>query len=439
MKAFSLVALATLLGFFRAAAVAQELPDVFQVVEKIGEQVEFQDEVKAVSYSRSTDGYYLSFGLPYPAQVVSVWVSAALFEKLPGQRELVGRTVRIRGQLEKSLSGPLVKLEAREQFQLLRADETVLAKQVLDGKMDRDQFKAAVRQHFSRRDFETLEVLAEELRQSRERFSDGTWLSDAFFSAFDVGAEVSVERYASVEQKIADWEKARPGSPVLVLVKGGFHRDRAWKAKVDSRGKNASREGREGFERELASARQLLESDPAARMYPEYFAIMQSIAAAQAWPREEYFRLFAEATALERDYYAFYFNAAEYLLRHGGEKEGEWERFAEQQRLQRGAGGAGDVLYTRIAWAMKGYYRNLLRDSAISWEVMASGFDQLLKEYPNSRHLKNTYANFAWKADDRERLRKLLPEIEDAPDMNIWVNLENFAMAEKEAASSPRR
>lgn len=88
---------------------------------------------------------------------------------------------------------------------------------------------------------------------------------------------------------------------------------------------------------------------------------------------------------------------------------------------------------------MKNYTSNLFRDSAISWEVMASGLEYLMKEYPESRTLQNTYANFAWKAGDRARLRKAFPIIRENPDMNIWVNLENLAIAERFAYPLPDR
>src|SRR2546423_11982152 len=124
--------------------------------------VDFQAEIKAVSFSRSSNGYYLSFGAPYPQQVLSVWIDEKIFDQLAGHRALLGRLVRINGQIEKSQTGPLIKLVARENFQLLPADETVLSKPRLDGKQDRDQFQAAVRQTFKREDFGTLETLGHE-------------------------------------------------------------------------------------------------------------------------------------------------------------------------------------------------------------------------------------------------------------------------------------
>ena len=53
---------------------AQEIPNASTVATRVGQAVVFQDEVKAVSYSRSTEGYYLSFGAPYPKQILSVWI-----------------------------------------------------------------------------------------------------------------------------------------------------------------------------------------------------------------------------------------------------------------------------------------------------------------------------------------------------------------------------
>lgn len=413
---------------------AQESPDASHVRDRIGQEIEVQDKIEAISYSRSTEGYYLSFGAPYPAQALSVWVSKKLYADLPLKNALVGRVVRIKGQLEASPTGPLLKLESRDAFQLLQVDERALAQVVLDGKMDRDQFTAAVRQKFAAEDFATLEVLAEELRQSRERFIDGSWISAAYYAAFALASNAAPERYDLFAQKIDRWETARPGSLVALLVKAGLHHDLAWKARTGKSAKRVTPEQWAGFKRELAKARQLLENNPAAKMYPEYFSIMQTLALCQNWGKDDYFHLFEEATRTEPDYYTFYFKAAQYLLPRWHGRKGEWEAFAETQRQRRGAGSTGDALYARVAWSLNGSYRNIFRETAVSWEVMASGFDFLIHEHPQSRWIKNAYANFAWKAGDRARLGKALAEIRSDPDMNIWVNLENVGLAERLAA-----
>jgi hypothetical protein len=59
----------------------------------------------------------------------------------------------------------------------------------------------------------------------------------------------------------------------------------------------------------------------------------------------------------------------------------------------------------------------------------------LIREHPDSRSLKSLYANLAWKQHDRVRLQRALPAAKADPDMTIWVNLENVAIAEKFAAT----
>src|SRR2546423_1382283 len=183
MKPGVLLVLAALL-LFRASAPAEEISSAAGVADRIGQTVEFQDEVKAVSFSRSTKGYYLSFGAPYPKQVLSVWMPEKVYERLPLHLSMVGRTVRIAGQVETSPTGPLMKLDSIEKFAVLETDESILNKPRLDGKQDRAQFESAVYQTFRRGDFDTVETLGRELQTIRERLNDGTWLSEAYFAAF---------------------------------------------------------------------------------------------------------------------------------------------------------------------------------------------------------------------------------------------------------------
>ena len=48
-------------------------------------------------------------------------------------------------------------------------------------------------------------------------------------------------------------------------------------------------------------------------------------------------------------------------------------------------------------------YRDLFGHSTVSWETMAAGCKRLIKEHPDLRWLKNAYANFAFRARDRDR------------------------------------
>lgn len=186
--------LADLLALGPVAAPAAALPDGGEVAARIGQPVEFEDVIQAISFSRSRRGYYFSFGAPYPKQSLSVWVTEDLYEQLPRDPGLMGRRVRIRGQLENSPTGPMLSLASPDDFELLEVKDAMLSKSFLDGRMDRERSMAAVGQAFWREDFATLELLGQELQESRERFSDGTWILNAFFQALAVNRNESDAR-----------------------------------------------------------------------------------------------------------------------------------------------------------------------------------------------------------------------------------------------------
>jgi hypothetical protein len=427
-KLIAFVAAALLL---RTIAAAQEIPDARAVAGAIGQEIQFEDEVKAVSYSRSTKGYYLSFGEPYPKQVLSVWTDPAIYDQLPFTRKLVGRTVRIRGRLESSPTGPLLKLTSLDQFDVVETDEAILNQPVLDGRTDRHRFKAAVSQNLARDEFQTLETLAGELLQSREESADGALLLDCFFYAFIIPVNAPAEDFALLENKLAAWSRARPESPLVPLLEAQLHRDRAWHAVGTGVFRNLTKETRAVYRAEMRASRQILESHPGAKIYPTYYDMLITVALCQRWPRPAFFAVIDEATRAHPGYALYQVAGAARLLPKWGGKPGEWEAYAERERQRLGPGAAGDALYAKIGWSMRRRYHDMFRESAVSWENMASGFEYLIKQHPQSAFLKNVYSFFCWKARDRARLRKTLAEIRANPDMEIWVNLENVSLAER--------
>ena len=426
----------SLLVLLQAAAFAQEIPGAAESAGKVGQEIQFQDEVKAVSFSRSTKGYYLSFGAAYPKQVLSVWTDEKTYDQLPFTGKLVGRTVRIRGQLEASPTGPLLKLAALDRLEVVETDEAILSQSVLDGQRDRHRFKAAVSQNLARDEFSTLETLAAELLQSREQSADGALLIDCFLYAFIVPVNAPDEDFAFLESKLAAWSRARPESPLVPLLEAQLHRDLAWHAVGTGVFRSITKEHRAIYRKEMATARLILESHAGAKVYPAYYEMLLTVATCQRWARPAFFALVDEATRAHPGYNLFQVAAAERLLPKWGGKPGEWEAYAERERQRLGAGAAGDVLYAEIGWSMQHRYHNMFRETAVHWDTMASGFQHLIKQKPQSEYLKNVYAYFCWKAADRARLREALAPVRANPDMQIWVNLENVAFAEKFAAGN---
>ena len=119
------------LAFALGAARGGFIPAAAQVASRIGQEVEFEDVIKASAHSRSKPGRYFSFGAPFPEQVLSVWVSDEVYLQLPHDLGLVGRRVRIKGGLESSPTGPMVTLASPDDFDLSEVKDAMLSKDFL--------------------------------------------------------------------------------------------------------------------------------------------------------------------------------------------------------------------------------------------------------------------------------------------------------------------
>lgn len=129
----------------------------------------------------------------------------------------------MKGQITSRPTGPILTLTSPDNFLLYEVKDEILAKNYLDGMLDREQFMAAVAQLFWRDDFAMLEQLTKELQQSHERFSDGTWIESGLFTALEVNRDEADERYAKAGRKIERWRACYPDSAVATIVQAGYH------------------------------------------------------------------------------------------------------------------------------------------------------------------------------------------------------------------------
>ena len=65
----------------------------------------------------------------------------------------------------------------------------------------------------------------------------------------------------------------------------------------------------------------------------------------------------------------------------------------------------------------------------LKWEPMKTGFERIRARFPKSNRMLNAYAIFAGKASDWETCNRLMLEIGDQFDMDLWVTWDNVALA----------
>lgn len=137
-----------------AARRSVTVTDARAAAEFVEHSVTFSDEVLAVSFKRSPpEGVFLSFGAPYPQQVLSVWVPMDVWkQRTEPQRTLLHRHVQVRGRphLPATGSAPIIDVDDNAQLTFASVDERVLEPDELRAATDREAVVFALKQKLDR-------------------------------------------------------------------------------------------------------------------------------------------------------------------------------------------------------------------------------------------------------------------------------------------------
>lgn len=422
------------LWWLAGSAGAQPVLTADEAAKRIGETVTFEGHVAGVASSPQFKATYLSFGEAYPFQTLSV-LFAGEHEELRNQfPNFNGLTVRVTGQVEKGRKGPEIRVTDAAQIQLMKSPGTVSLDADGDGGEFRRQMSRSLLRRFKAGDYATLDRLAEQWWQGRELFRGGVWKISAFYGAFGPGTEVDLKEFLA---RLEEWEAALPDSITPKLIHANWMASYAWEARGNGWASTVTEEGWKLFRERLALARaELVALSPRRNECPLWYVIMQSVALGQGWPREQYETLFEAAIRLEPGYITFYTQKVNYLQPKWRGQEGDWVAFANSL-LERFPGGVGEELYARIAWSVRPEANRFLRekqqrffpDLGLKWEPMKAGFERILARWPDANLVRNVYAVYAGKASDWETLQRLLFELGDQCDTDIWVTWDNVALA----------
>lgn len=423
-----------------SAAWAQDVLTVDEAARRIGETVTFEGKVEGVAASPEFKATYVSFGGAYPRQKLSL-LFAGEHEKLLTTCQLprlMGRMVRVTGKVEKGKKCPVIRVTDVKQIEVLPVQERVALDATGEGLEFRKQMRAALADLFRDGDYATLDRLAAEWSQSKARFLDGNWKIARFYGAI---SEIEIP-FAERFKRLQEWQAAFPDSIAPRLLHAEALVKYAWDARGSGVASTVTEEGWKLFRERLAAARMELAALNARRTEcPHWFVVMQTVALGQGWSREEYDALFDEAIRTEPEYLIFYERKIYYLQPKWYGKEGEELEFVNSLP-ERIPGGVGDEIYARLAWSGLQTANQRLRNSGgryfpdmgLKWAPMKAGFERILARYPNSYRMRNVYAIFAGKASDWETCNRLLLEIGDRFDMDLWATWDNVAYARMWAA-----
>jgi hypothetical protein len=322
---------------------------------------------------------------------------------------------------------PILDNEAIPKVKLAPEAETDL-QVVTDGAPDRDAFAATIQNLLIAENFEALDSMANELRQTKARFPEGIWKLQSFYEGLEEPPEqVKFEEWLL---RLDRWKEKFPESISARVAKGHALTKYAWKARGGGWSKEVTDEGWKLFRERLAEARKVLEeAQTLPTPCPSLPNALQTVALGQGWSRAEYDKLFNEAVAREPSYSQYYLSKSHYLLPRWHGEEGDWEQFA-RETAEKVGGSEGIQLYTRIVWSKRWAYKGTLFSEAdVDWAKMKQGFEELDKQYPNSIWNLNAFCYFACQAQDKETARTLFQRLGGKVCPEIWGTKTEFAKA----------
>src|SRR5262249_29726166 len=143
-------------------------------------------------------------------------------------------------------------------------------------------YQSAARQDLLQRNYDNLEKLASELRQSKARFPGGAWKIQKFYQGVSRPVnerKVSEQEWANYLPKVQKWVADCPKSITAHVALASAYKEYAWSARGTGFSDTVTEEGWHLYHERLMRARKILDD---ARQLPEqcphWYATMETIA-----------------------------------------------------------------------------------------------------------------------------------------------------------------
>lgn len=311
---------------------------------------------------------------------------------------------------------------------------SLAAETMVDGPIMRLGFTREVRELFENKAYAELDALEERLRLNKEQFPEGLWKLYFFSEAFTPSDTTDESAWQETFRKLKEWEAKNPASVAAPVAHAKTLVYYAWQARGNGSADTVTQERWTLYRERLQQARSILNQALKAHVVsPDWHYVMLKVALGQGWSREDYMGAFDEAVALEPAYYSNYAATCVYLLPRWHGTEGAWEAFILEQMNKLGTP-EGQVAYARLTWTMVGFYKNVFKQSKVKWEYVKMGFEEMLRQFPDSEWNLQNYCKFAVMAGDKQTAQNLFNRLGNPMVIDVWGNMGYFNQCKKWAS-----
>lgn len=281
-----------------------------------------------------------------------------------------------------------------------------------------------VRDALKNGDYKNLESLYRTLNQETARTPAGIWQLAEFYGQFRLWPKRSRdgEYWASEEKRAKEWEKQFPQSVPARIFHAYVLWNRALSFRGDGAGASIKKEDAYQVTAAASEAFDILQSPLiAASKDPEKYRALVAVLPYLNRPAAEIDKEARKAMRIQPYYHELYFTAANYLLPKWGGSNNMVDWLAKSA-VAATAEKEGRSLYARIYWYLDQveYKGSLFAKSEANWGEMRSGFEDLVRQYPDPWNL-NAFAYFACMAQDYKTMNVILARIGDQLVFQTWV------------------
>ena len=292
-------------------------------------------------------------------------------------------------------------------------------------------YDARIAQLFEQGDFDQLDKEGRKIRAEKARVRGGGWkLNEYYVPLCHPGSspsELTDTDWKTHLNKIRDWKGKSPRSASARVALACSYLGWAWMARGNGSADTVTDVGWALFNQRIKMAENsLVEAVTLEEECPLWYYVMQGVAQAEGWSRQDETVLFERATSFEPGFYYYYQNHIEFLLPKWYGLEGEAQDFLNQATTNLPEPD-GSILYFELTKPLAcgcGKVEDSL--DGISWPRVNEGYANLERIYGVTNLKNNRYAYLAYAAGDKSAAAHAFTLIGDSPDPNIWRGQEAF-------------
>ncbi len=276
---------------------------------------------------------------------------------------------------------------------------------------------------WNQREFDKIEEKFQSWCTSTERFPDGQWKLIAFEYSFDLMFK-TWKGWDGDLKRFADWKVKNPNSPASTLIEVIFWRTYAWNARGGGYASTVSKEGWELFRERMEKAKALLaKSNDQAKACPLWHSLMLDTLRDSGAKLAELEAIYKEAVTLFPAYHPIHFSMGSAISPRWGGSAEIFDKFAKDSvKITKQT--EGNSLYARLYWTQDGPGQYTIQfpkgSKTPEWDLIKSGFEDLMQRYPESTWNMNKFASFACRANDKATYLKLRQQLGTIIDSALW-------------------